>query len=562
MTQPFAVNVLTTLSLFAAIATLQLLPVAPLSQIPAGTETTPTVPFFNLWTLGHNGDAVLGERSYWNARFFHPEAGAFALSESQPHLMLLAPVARLISPVFAYNLWVYTSLVVNGLSGYLFARRNLQADFLPALACGVLLQLLPFVNLQLGVLQLIAVWPSVLLLHCTFQLTCNPTMPKAVATGLALATTYLLCNNYGLMGAIVVGTVPGTVLFIRHRPSCSLRTSLVTLIVFLTVVGPVVYQQWKILHAGGYDRNSETVASLSAQPKDLLVSSWHSGLTIPGLTSSRERPLWGLSGGLGVYILAVLGTLAGWHNRPLRKWTVTLLGILLISFLLATIPGYGDWGAAIHAGLCCFLPGLSRIRSVYRFLAFFQIAAVFLSTVFLVQCQRRWRAMTTSSSRPAANVMAVGVVISFLSCLVEILPDKTYVCTPQWQTDQPFCEWIRNQTASHDVLACFPFPNGSETSDYRHEVDWMHAARFHHRPILNGYSGFFPTHYLNLKEIARLPPGRELYETLHKLQVRYLVVHEDWYAAWHGSMPQMSNNPAMTEVFFDPQNHVRIYRLL
>lgn len=54
------------------------------SAIPLGSESVPTVPLFNLWTMSWNVNRLLhGYQGYWNASIFYPVSGTFAFSDPQ-----------------------------------------------------------------------------------------------------------------------------------------------------------------------------------------------------------------------------------------------------------------------------------------------------------------------------------------------------------------------------------------------------------------------------------------------------------------------------------------------
>jgi hypothetical protein len=545
---------------FGGLALFQMQPVDPFVQIPAGTETTATVPWFNLWTLEHNARHLPYSSNYWNAPIFHPAASTFALSEAQPHLVLLAPISKLVSPVFAYNVYVFLNLSMNGVAGYLFVRRSLRRERFSALFCGGMLQLLPFVNLQLGVLQLIPIWPFLLLLHCTWKLSVSPSTRSAIHTGLALGVTYLLCNNYGLMAAILLLLAFAPLMLLKHRAAICLRVGAAAATCFLVVTGPVVYQQWSVLKSTQYTRNTQTVASLSAQIADLAVNPWSDRISLPGLISTRPRPLWGLSCGFVNYFLAICGIATGLRAVHLRTQTATLTAILLASILFSVLPGSGAFGIATYETLSRIIPGLAQVRSFYRFVLFTQIATILLSGFFLSWCESQllYRRQFSAVSR---NSLRAGLAIVLVTGVLEIFPEPTYVCTPPWQIDPPFCRWIREHTESDAVLACFPFPSGPETHDYQHEVAWMLAGHFHNRAMVNGYSGFFPEEYIQIKNMATLPPGQELVSRLKAMNVDYLLVREDWYSAIYGNAPNMSDIKDVQEVHYDSANSLRIYRL-
>ncbi len=119
-----------------------------------------TVPRFNLWTLSWTADRLPhGFAGWWDAPIFWPQPGTFAFSEPQP----LTGVAFALARPFAGSAGSYAAVLIatvtlNGLAGAALARR-LGADRVPAFLAGVLAQALPFTMDQLGVLQLLAVWP-------------------------------------------------------------------------------------------------------------------------------------------------------------------------------------------------------------------------------------------------------------------------------------------------------------------------------------------------------------------------------------------------------------------
>ena len=61
------------------------------ASIPLGSERSPTVPLFNLWTLGRKVNPIqLSYQGYLDAPVFYPVQGAFAYSEPQPLIGLMA----------------------------------------------------------------------------------------------------------------------------------------------------------------------------------------------------------------------------------------------------------------------------------------------------------------------------------------------------------------------------------------------------------------------------------------------------------------------------------------
>src|SRR6266536_1730811 len=116
------------------------------SAIPMGTETAPTIPLFDAWTLWWNADRLAhGYAGLWNAPIFHPTQGTFTFSE--PLLLpgaLGAPLFWLGAPLaLAHNFVLLALLCLNGVFGCRLVRA-LGVARLPALLAGILIVTLPF----------------------------------------------------------------------------------------------------------------------------------------------------------------------------------------------------------------------------------------------------------------------------------------------------------------------------------------------------------------------------------------------------------------------------------
>src|SRR4051812_4408241 len=184
--------------------------------LPNGTETPGTVAYFNLWTLRWNqqqfGDLF---RHYWDAPIFHPEPGAFALSEPQPLTgLVFTPISWITgNPVIAYNVILLLALTLNGIPAARLGRR-LGAGQWPALLIGLLAQVLPFVHNELGVEQLAMVFPTLFLADAILAWAEKATWPRSIAIGGWLSATFLTCGYYGLFALIVLG--PASLVLVRR----------------------------------------------------------------------------------------------------------------------------------------------------------------------------------------------------------------------------------------------------------------------------------------------------------------------------------------------------------
>ncbi|HET6951696.1 MAG TPA: hypothetical protein VFI47_15040 [Acidimicrobiales bacterium] len=284
------------------------------SRMAYGTEEVGTVPLFNLWTLRWN-QARLGHlyRHYWDAPLFHPEPGAFALSEPQPLTgLVFAPLAAVTgNPVLAFNVVLLAAFTLNGLGAHRLAR-TLGAGPGPAAVTGALGVGLPFAAVQMGVLQLTMVFPLFFLVDAVVRWAPAGGRRRAAAAGLWLAVTVLTCGYYGLFAVVVVG--PAAVLLVRRSWLSRRRLvdAAVAVGVFAVLAAPAVVGQAS--RTSGYSRSDEIIEALSAGQTDF----WQLPVEAPG--AGLMPWLHDLDGGQALYpgtvllLLGVVGYAVGSHR--------------------------------------------------------------------------------------------------------------------------------------------------------------------------------------------------------------------------------------------------------
>ncbi|MFG0296360.1 MAG: hypothetical protein ACF8PG_10670, partial [Maioricimonas sp. JB045] len=77
------------------------------------------------------------------------------------------------------------------------------------------------------------------------------------------------------------------------------------------------------------------------------------------------------------------------------------------------------------------------------------------------------------------------------------------------------------------VLACVPIAIGNAVEDFEETTAWMYLGLRHRRRMVNGYSGFFPEHYMSMRKLMPGFPDDATLTRLRELGVDYLVIRMD-----------------------------------
>jgi hypothetical protein len=128
--------------------------------------------------------------------------------------------------------------------------------------------------------------------------------------------------------------------------------------------------------------------------------------------------------------------------------------------------------------------------------------------------------------------------------------------------------WLRAQPET-TVVAHIPFPAETHVAAYTPETMRMIAQIDHHKPLVNGYSGYFPQHVAPTGEViptytqfqiamAQTFPSYPLMCVLTKgLRVNTLVVEQSWL---RDHQAQMNEQTAFLQAVYG-DDEVQIYRI-
>ena len=528
---------------------------SPLSTLPMGPVDSSVVPMLNLWIIWWNADQALHAfQGYWHSPIFHPISNTFAFSEPQPTTLLVAPVIWVTgSRVLAYNCYYWLSLLLNAF----MTERLLRLQGVGRLLCragGVAMILLPMLQWQRDVIQLVPVW-GILWVWITFvKLARESRLRHGVELGVAAATTSLMCMHYGLFLAILSASTGGIMLR-RWFQWSTWRAWALGSVVALLLAGPMVYQVHRVLKSHQFTRDPGIIAQLSAQPGDYTHAFGRSVIPWGRMVA---RPYWSLSPGWIKVGLAGLGIGLGLWRRRTRRWTLflTLTAGLAFSLSLGTNLKWGEF--SLWEALGRHVPGFSQVRSANRFVVFVQIVSVLLSVQALHQLNvwsQRWRKSIRFATRSCVYIAAAFVAF-------ETLPLKAKLWSvPDLEPHRGWINFVRKETPPGRAVLCLPMPRDSFVSAFESTTNWMYFGTFHRVPLLNGYSGFFPESEVRLRGEMIKPgvtPG--FLDRIYGTGVEFLLV--DGHAKPPlAPLPREGERVRLQMVWAD-SNGVEVYRLV
>ena len=238
---------------------------------------------------------------------------------------------------------------------------------------------------------------------------------------------------------------------------------------------------------------------------------------------------------IGWYTVAVIGialVVSGAFRRFARQFLTSRGGFIFLAWLLAIFLAFGPViyvnGKAVGPGpyswLYRFVPGFDGFRVPARF---FMIAALFLSALGGIGVA--WVARKNKMIGAAvAALMVIGILIegrvaSFTTSKSlwmdhYELPEISFPTPPNLGAVYDTVKALPDNT----VLAELPF--GSDPFEIRS----MYFAGYHRKPMINGFSGFFPKSYLMRRTWLEADPADKAaaWKALLDAGVTHVVVHE------------------------------------
>lgn len=509
----------------AAVATTWPLAARPLSAL--GAPVGPGDPYLNLWILGWDMQAVLGDPAslvngrVFDANIFHPATGTLAYSD---HLLLqsvlLAPLYALTgNVVLCYNVLLLASLAGSALAMHAFVRSVVGTTggaYLAGLAWGFgSYRFAHLLHLQLQSLYFLPL--TFLFLHRVMA-----ARRRSDALGLGVLTALQAVSSvyYGVIGVVglAIAAVPLAVTTGRRRVSALARRLALAAIIAAVLAAPLVLVYWRVQQREGFGRNlyeaSRSAAYVDsyvqAPPGNLLYGRTgllrHAAQT-PADGPPHVGPERELFPGFLFVALAAAGLWLGWRGDA-RPLVLSLAALAAAGFVLSLGP---EGMRGIYATLHRYVFGFQAIRAPARFGVLVMFALCGLAAI-------GWRELTAGAHRAGpARRPHVAAAIVFALCTVEWahLP-TTLADAPPLHTD--LGGWLRQQAGTEAIVE---LPIGLDIDS----TPAMLRSLEHLRPVVNGYSGQRPAFYPTLVDALSTFPSDESLAVLHDSGVRFVVAH-------------------------------------
>lgn len=474
-------------------------------------------PLLNTWIMAWNAHKILDldVKDYFDANIFYPHKRSLAYSEHLFTQSLIALPLLLITqnPVFAYNFCLLFSFLTSGV-GMFFLARYLTRSSYAGMVSGIIFAFSPFMFAHLGHMQIITAGGiplAFLFLHKFFA---SERYKYLLLFTLFFLLQVLANGYYAMYLSLFAG------LYILFDMVTKKRYSdwrfwikiAIFLFIVLAVAGPFFSQYALVRSEMGFVRKITSYASvksfLAASPLNLIYGD---------LTMKFSKTEGQLFPGILAFILAVFGVLYTARKGQRRKPPVEKhVWIYLILLFLSVLFTFGPNGPYIF--LYKYVPGFDGLRVASRF----HIMVMFSLAVLAAFGTKAVLASLCLKKRHSC------LVVIFLSCLllVEYVSIPIPVERVRVKEDIPeVYKWLATQKDDFALIE-LPLPKLEERIA-KIECPRMHHSTYHWRKLVNGYSGFFPPVYYELRRRWQNLSLKHNIHDLKRLGVRLVVVHSD-----------------------------------
>jgi hypothetical protein len=453
-----------------------------------------------------------------HANIFHPLRFTLGMDEPVLGTTILAlplwPFTK--DAVWLYNVLRLLTFALSGFSTYWLAR-ELGCGEGPALFAGAVFAFSPIRTDQIAHLSTLGTqWlPALLLFMHRFART--GCARDALLAAIFFVLEFLACGYHGVIGLAILPLGAMVLLWGRLRerlPAAILATGLAGLALM-----PLYLMHHEALAPERYSRGSaETVFYSATVESFLATSSWNrvwGEATAPFRTIGPNN----LFPGVVVLVLSITGAVVLWkrRQRPSRD-ALALLTIGLAATIVALGPEVRAFGRAFPSPF-----GLLReVVPVFQMIRVTSRAGVYLALPLAVLAAKGLGALRL----PSLATFALTVAALAETVIAPIpMPEWTKIIDTRREPPAVY-RWLADLPGRSPIVH-LPMLDvyGLERRPRYHESIYMVYSTLHWKPLVNGYAGIEPAHYVKLRQLARGFPSREFLDALREIGVRYIVLH-------------------------------------
>lgn len=476
---------------------------------------------FSIWNVAWVAHALLTDPLHLlDANIFYPHGRTLLYAESNIGAGVLAAPAYWIThnPYLAHNIVVLLTFVLSAVGMYYLAR-HLTGSRPAAAVAAVLFAYCPFVYARTAHIQLLmtATLPfSMLAFHRVVE---KPSPGRAIGLGLTLVATALACGYYSVFVAMLVGG--GSLYYLvtrRYWRNASYYLALASAAaIVLVLTWPLVGSYLDLGNGGKPFRTLEESRLYSANLGAYLAAAGRgNGWLLPFAGRFSEVLFPGILALVFASVGMVVAAKAMVSRPPAPGGPGTAAVARDIIVFYATVAGLSFWlsfgpDAGLYTLLYERLPFFTLLRAPARFGLVVTFALVLFAAIGLAALLR---------NRRSAPCLAGLLMLVALGELTPVPLDYREATPP---------------APAYKALATLPFGAVAEFPFFYREVDfhrhtyYMLNSAFHWKPLVNGYSDFFPRDFLEMVVPVSSFPTLESFGILQRHQARYVVFHPGFY---------------------------------
>ena len=484
----------------------------------------------NVWALGWNFHALSqNPLTLFQANIFAPRPDTLAYSE---HLfgitLLVAPVYVLTKNlVLANNVAIFLSFWLTGAGMFLLVRRLTGSRWAGCVA-GIALLAMPYRFQHLPQVQLLSFQWMGFALWALARFLDRARFVDGAALALFVLWQVLSCNYYAVDTAVLF-SVFALVLAAIGRAWLDRRRVIGLLLgaAFVSACAlPFVAPYQRVRDEQGFFRRIEDVQHFSARPIDYARPSAYNRAPHWDVLPRRYISERVLFPGFAAIALAGFGVALGWRGRKAdgsngrpsitRIFTIGAIAVAIVGAVLSFGPEIRLTDEATlstpYRWLYRYIPGFNGIRvparhAVMAFVAIAMLAGLGTSRILAASPRRH----------------VAGALIA-LALLFDVQTYSTERAFPTAPAIPPVYEWLSDQPGDGAVLV-LPIHDADAIT----EEAWpMYYSTLHFKPLVNGFSGWWPNDYWELVgRLRHFPTSTSLRFLLERAPVEYIVIHYD-----------------------------------